>query len=242
MAKKKSYTAQPNLDGDTIREEYVDQEELERKRQLKLIKDKLKDLKRRGYDVSNIDISELEKLDYQSLEEWIYANIEYVTPTGEVVSGTTGRKIERQRAREKAYFNQTGRKKFYVQPEYQSIFDLAINNFEEWLYNEVPEKTYEVVFFAGDKQEAERLLNYSINKLRAYYIELLDNYGRQAVAQLIIENQSDIQHNIDVVSYRTRYIEEVLQAFDEIVYILGGFASYQRDFIEVYDKEVDEYE
>ena len=197
--------------------------QIEYNKQVRRIKNFIKRAEKRGYEF-NEDIlpktpKRITKQAIKRLEnlkpKQLYAKAEFLdTSTGEMLKGTKGRQLERQRASEKAKQTRQRNKSKKKKPKTTlKAEDVILNNFYEYL------KTFPVKLTA---------------KIRQFVKKLEREIGRNEVATALQNMPMKFHEILEMVHYSSDQAEDVFRS-QLLEYLPNASEQYKKDAMEQFE-------
>ena len=197
--------------------------QIEYNKQVRRIKNFIKRAEKRGYEF-NEDIlpktpKRITKQAIKRLENLkpnqLYAKAEFLdTSTGEMLKGTQGRKLERQRASEKAKQTRQRNKSKKKKPKTTlKAEDVILNNFYEYL------KSFPVKLTA---------------KIRQFVKKLEMEIGKNEVATALQNMPMKFHEILEMVNYSSDQADEVFRS-QLLEYLPNASEQYKRDAMEQFE-------
>ena len=197
--------------------------QIEYNKQVRRIKNFIKRAEKRGYEFSD-DIlpktpKRITKQAIKRLENLkpnqLYAKAEFLdTSTGEMLKGTQGRKLERQRASEKAKQTRQRNKSKKKKPKTTlKAEDVILNNFYEYL------KSFPVKLTA---------------KIRQFVKKLEMEIGKNEVATALQNMPMKFHEILEMVNYSSDQADEVFRS-QLLEYLPNASEQYKRDAMEQFE-------
>lgn len=197
--------------------------QIEYNKQVRRIKNFIKRAEKRGYEFSD-DIlpktpKRVTKQAIKRLEnlkpKQLYAKAEFLdTSTGEMLKGTKGRKLERQRASEKAKQTRQRNKSKKKKPKTTlKAEDVILNNFYEYL------KSFPVKLTA---------------KIRQFVKKLEMEIGKNEVATALQKMPMKFHEILEMVNYSSDQADEVFRT-QLLEYLPNASVQYKKDAMEQFE-------